>query len=172
MTVYDNVTIRIHWASAALVVALWAVGQTADDFPKGWPRDTAWSTHFTLGALLLVLWIARIAWRLTAGRRLPGLGSPAMIKLAAAGHGLLYLGVGGVAALGIANLYAHGSNIWGLIHFARITEKSLRVFIGQAHSWGADLLLILAAAHALAALLHQYVWRDGALARMLPRLAR
>jgi cytochrome b561 len=169
---YDNTTIRLHWVSAFLVAALWVVGQVADWFPRGPLRGAAWSTHFTLGALLLLLYVARIAWRFGGGRRLPGIGSPVMIKLAAAGQGLIYLGLAAVMALGIVNLYAKGASVWGLVQFPKMAESALRHNIGEAHEWAANLLLLLAAAHAAVALVHQYVWRDGALARMAPRLAR
>ena len=172
MTAYDSTTIRFHWTTAALVVALWIIGQTADWFPKGPIRGAVWSTHFTLGAILIVVYAARIVWRFTSGRRLPGVGSPAQIKLAAAGHGLIYLGIAAVLALGIGNLFAHGSNVWGVYHFSRIAEKSVAHRISQAHSLSADALLVLAAAHGAVALFHQIVWRDGVLTRMWPSLAR
>jgi cytochrome b561 len=172
MTTYDRTTIGFHWTTAALIVALWVIGQTADWFPKGSIRGAAWSTHFTLGAVLIVIYLARIVWRTASGRRLPGVGSAVLVKLAAAGHGLLYLGIGAVLALGIANLYAHGSSVWGLFHVAKIADQTLRHNISRAHSWGADLLLIVAGAHAAVALVHQYVWRDGVLTRMWPGLAR
>ena len=124
------------------------------------------------GAILIAVYIGRIAWRTTSGRRLPGVGSPALVKLAAAGHGVLYLGIGLVLALGIANLFAHGSGFWGLFHVPKIADEALRHKIAGAHAWGANLLLMLATAHAAVALFHQYVWRDGVLTRMWPSLAR
>lgn len=169
---YDRTTIRFHWTTAALVVALWLIGQTADWFPRGPLRGAAWSTHFTLGALLLLLYVARIAWRASGGRRLPGIGSPGMVKLAAAGQGLIYLGLAVVMAIGIVNLYAKGASVWGLVHFPKIADKALGHNIGVAHEWTANLLLLLAAGHAAVALVHHYVWRDEALARMAPRLAK
>jgi cytochrome b561 len=169
---YDRATILFHWTTAALVVVLWGIGQTADWFPRGAARGFVWSTHFTLGAILIVLWLARIGWRLTSGRRLPGLGSPTMVWLAKAGHGLLYLGIGLVCAVGVANLFAHGSSVWGLIHFPKLDDKTLRGLIAVSHEWGANLLLLLAAGHAGLALIHQFVLRDGALARMGPALSR
>ena len=169
---YDKTTIGFHWTSAALVVALWGIGQTVDWLPRGPLRELAWSTHFTLGALLILVWLGRVFWRLTSGRRLPGLGSPGLAALAKAGHGVLYLGIGLVCVAGIANLYAHGSSVWGLIHFPKIDDKATRALIAVSHSWGANLLLMLAAAHAAVALAHQFVMRDGALARMWPALSR
>jgi cytochrome b561 len=172
MTTYDTTTIRFHWATAALIAALWVIGQTADWFPRGPARGVVWSTHFTLGAILILVYVGRIVWRATSGRRLPGVGSSALVKLAAAGHGVIYLGIALVLALGIANLYAHGAGVWGLFRFPKIADEGLRHNIAAAHALGANLLLMLAAAHAAVALFHQYVWRDGVLTRMWPSLAR
>jgi cytochrome b561 len=172
MRTYDNATIRFHWTSAALIAALWVIGETADWFPRGPTRGAAWSIHFTLGAVLAIIWIARIVWRISAGRRLPGVGSPLMVKLAAAGHRLLYAGIGVVIALGIANLYAHGSSVWGLVDFPKLSDATLRHDITMAHEWTANILLLLAAGHAAVAVSHQYLRRDGALTRMWPSLSR
>jgi cytochrome b561 len=169
---YDNATIRFHWASAFLIVALWVIGQTADWFPRGPERGAVWSLHFTLGALLALIYVGRIGWRITSGRRLPGVGSPLMAKLTASGHGLIYLLIAVVLALGIANLYAHGSSLWGVIDFPKLSDKTQRALISEGHELSANALLLLSAGHAAVALLHQYVWRDGLLGRMLPRLAR
>jgi cytochrome b561 len=172
LATYDRNTIRFHWTTAALVVVLWLLGQTADWFPRGPWRGAAWSTHFTLGAILLLVYVGRVFWRIRRGRRLPGVGSTLMVKAAAAGHGLLYLGIGVVIVAGIANLFAHGSSVWGLFHYPKIADESLRHNIGAVHEWTANLLLLLAAGHAGIALVHQYVWRDGVLSRMWPNLAR
>ena len=169
---YDRTTIVFHWTTAALVVALWCIGQTADWFPKGAARGVVWSTHFTLGFALALVWIARLVWRLRGGRRLPGVGPAYVVKLSAAVHGLLYLIIAAVIVVGIANLFAHGQNIWGLVTFPRIDDAATRRTISETHEWAANILLLLAAGHAAVALLHQYVLRDGVLARMWPSLAR
>jgi cytochrome b561 len=169
---YDRATIQFHWTTAAIVAALWIIGQTADWFPKGPIRNAAWSTHFTLGGVLLLVWIARIVWRLSSGRRLPGIGSLPLIKLAAAGHGLLYLGIGTVIALGVATAFAQGSSVWGLFTYPKLFDASLRRPIHATHEWAANILLALALGHAVIALVHQYVWRDGTLGRMWPSVAR
>ena len=171
-TTYDRTTIGFHWITAALVVALWLLGQTADWVPKGPLREVAWSTHFTLGFLLAAVWIGRLVWRVRGGRHLPGVGPAYAVKLAAAVHGLLYLVIAVVIAVGIANLYAHGQNIWGLVSFPKISDAGTRRTINETHEWAANILLLIAAGHASVALLHQYALRDGVLARMWPSLAR
>ena len=169
---YDRATIGFHWLTAALVAALWVIGQTADWFPKGAARGVVWSTHFTLGFLLALIWIARLVWRLRGGRRLPAVGPAYAVKLSAAVHGLLYLIIAFVIAVGVVNLYAHGQNIWGLVSFPKIADETTRRTISKAHEWAANILLALAAGHGAVALLHQFVLRDGVLARMWPGLAR
>ncbi len=44
-----------------------------------------------------------------------------------------------------------------------------RTVIGTLHEWNAWVLIILSGGHALAALLHHYVLRDGLLLRMTPK---
>jgi cytochrome b561 len=169
---YDRATIAFHWTTAALVVALWILGQTADWVPRGPARGVVWSTHFTLGLLLALVWIGRLVWRVSGGRRLPGVGPAYVVKLSAAVHGLLYLIIAFVIAVGVANLYAHGQNIWGLASFPKIDDAATRRTISETHEWAANILLAVAAGHAAVALLHQFALRDGVLARMWPSLAR
>jgi cytochrome b561 len=170
---YDRATIWLHWLTALLVVSLWTIGQTAEWFPKGSAgRFAMWSSHFTLGAILALIYVARVVWKLTEGRRLPGVGSPGLVKLAAAGHGLLYVGIGIVVALGITDAVSRGSNVWGLFHYPQLLDKEWREPLTDWHGLGANILLAVAGLHALIALVHQYVWRDGVLTRMWPALAR
>lgn len=169
---YDRNTVVLHWTTAALVAVLWVLGQTADWFPRGPARGAAWSTHFTLGAILLIVYLVRLFWRVRSGRRLPGVGPPPLVKAATWVHRTLYLGIGVVIAAEIANLFAHGSSVWGLFHYPRIADAALRHNINEVHEWAANLLLLLAVGHAAVALAHQYVWRDGVLGRMWPSLAR
>jgi cytochrome b561 len=44
----------------------------------------------------------------------------------------------------------------------------LRKLIGALHGWVANTLIIAVAGHALLALFHHYVLRDGIMRRMLP----
>ena len=170
--VYDRTTIRFHWISAALILILWLLGQGEEFVPKGAPRFVLWSTHFTLGGLLALLWIGRVVWRATGGRRLPAVGSGFAPKLTAAVHGLLYLGIAAAIVLGISAACARGSNVWGLFSYPKLFDDSWKGPLTETHEWAANLLLLLAAGHGLVAIGHQFVLRDGVLARMWPRLAR
>jgi len=170
--VYDRTTIAFHWISAALVVILWGLGQGEPFVPKGPLRFVLWSTHFTLGGLLAAIWVGRVVWRATGGRRLPKVGTGLVPKLSSAVHGLLYLGIALTISLGVATACARGSNVWGLFSYPKLFDDSWKGPLTELHEWSSNLLLLLAAGHALVALAHQYLLRDGVLARMVPRLAR
>ncbi len=110
----------------------------------------------------------RIVWRLTAGRRLPGVGSPVVRTLAAAVHVGLYLLLGTVVALGIANAFNRGIDLYGLGRLPQLGDPTLKKSLTQAHGLAANILIALAGLHASAALAHHYLWRDGVLRRMRP----
>ena len=65
---YDATTMFSHWATAILVATQWLGVETIDWFPRGPLRVDARPVHVTCSAVLAVLLLARIAWRLTRGR--------------------------------------------------------------------------------------------------------
>jgi cytochrome b561 len=169
---YDATTVRLHWATAALVLLLWGTAQCIDYFPKGAPRWNARSVHMLLGLVLAVVLVWRIRWRASAGRRLPALGSPGL-RLAGVGmHRLLYLLLVAVVALGVLNAWVRGDHVFQLFEIAPLDagNKALRQTVGTLHEYGANAILTLAGLHALAALFHHYVLRDGLLDRMRLRV--
>ena len=67
-TSYDGVAIALHWITAALVVANFALAQTWDWFAtpvKGLMEDT----HMSFGVLLTAVVVARLAWRWLPGHQ-------------------------------------------------------------------------------------------------------
>ena len=165
---YDGVTISLHWITALLVVVLWVIGQTADFFPKGAFQSAYWSTHVVLGFLLVLVILYRVGWRTTAGRRLPRVDPVPLHILAKATHYGLYLLLAIVLVLGVANAFVRGYHIYDLFQLPQLGDKDLRRPITVWHGRAANVVLILAGLHALAALGHHYVMRDGVLRRMMP----
>ena len=167
---YDRRTIVLHWITAALVVALWALGQTIDWFPKGTPRIFARSTHISLGVALAFVLVARIGWRLGARAvHLPPAGSGWLDKLATLTHWLLYVLLVTTVVLGITNAWVRGDTIFNLLKIQSFDpdNKALRKSVEGWHEWAANTLLVVALFHAAAGLLHHFVWKDGVLRRML-----
>ena len=158
----------MHWITAGLVVVLWIIGQTADWLAKGSLQTAYWSMHVVLGFSLAVVVAWRLIWRLTQGRRLP----PADVGLlqlgAKATHYGLYLLLLVVIALGVINAFVRGYTLFDLVSLPQLGDKALRRPLTQWHGLAANILLGLAALHAVAALVHHYIVRDGVLRRMAP----
>jgi len=169
---YDLKTVRYHWLSAILIVALWILGQTIDDFAKGDPRVYARSMHITLGLILAVVFVLRFTWRLKGGTKLPPAAPGVQGKLAIGVHHLLYLLIAVTVGLGIFAVWARGDNIFNLFRVPVFdpTDKELREQVVDIHGLLANSLLILAAGHAALAIWHHVVMKDGVLKRILPFL--
>lgn len=166
---YDVQTIVYHWAVAILVAGLWVVGQTADWFPRGPWRHGYWSIHFAVGLLLIVVLALRIGWRFTGGRKLPDANTGFMRIAAKSGHHLLYLLLVVACALGVANAFVRGVDVFGLFAFPKLIDASFKGPISELHEWSANILILIAVGHAAAALYHQFVVKDGVLMRMSMR---
>ena len=169
-TRYDGRTMFFHWATAVLVVAQWLGAQTIDWFPRGSLRVDARSIHIIFGVVLAVLLVARIAWRLTEGRRLPLADKGAVNVLAKATHWGLYALLVAMVLLGFAVVWTQGDSIFNLFSVPAYDPKNpdLGEQMQGIHGTIGWIILALAGVHATAALVHRYLWRDGVLGRMLP----
>ncbi len=167
---YDSATVALHWVTAILVAVLWVSAHAIGWAGHGAPATLIRSGHITLGLLLIVVLLARLAWRLGPGRRLPAADRGAMHLAAKATHYGLYALLVGTALLGIANWLTHGGTLWGAVAIPKLDFSALATArtIRGWHGLAANAILILAGVHAAAALFHHYVWRDGVLGRMLP----
>jgi cytochrome b561 len=167
---YDSRSIGLHWVTAALVIVLWCLGQTIDWFPRGNARIAARSLHVCLGAVLAVILCYRLWWRLGAGRRLPAAGSGIPQAFATVLHFLLYAALLSAVAVGVANAWVRGDNIFNLFTLPAfdLGNKALKAQVEDLHALLANVLLALAGFHAAAALAHHLIWKDSVLRRMLP----
>ncbi|MFL6777364.1 MAG: cytochrome b [Sphingomicrobium sp.] len=174
-TTYDGVAISLHWLTAFLVVANFALAQTWDWFAKP-TRGLMEDTHMSFGVLLTAVVLARIVWRLIPGHQLPSLEAGWMRLASKATHYVLYMLLVAEAGLGFAFRWGagrpmefFGAGIPPLIgEMARPLRRELREF----HEWIGWAIIVLALLHALAALYHHYALKDRVLQRMLPRRAR
>lgn len=167
---YDGRTIFYHWATVLLVVLQFALAWTIDDFPRGALRVDARSAHITLGSLLAVLLIARLAWRAKGGRRLPA-ADPGVVHVAAkATHWGLYLLLLAMVSVGFFLTWVRGDNFYNLFAIPAFdpSNQPLRRETQELHATIGWIIIGVAGVHAVAALAHRYLWRDGVLARMLP----
>lgn len=167
---YDGRTIAFHWATVILVAFQWILAHYIDAFPRGPLRVDARSTHITVGVLLILVVLARLAWRNRGGVQLAPLGHPALAVVARITHWILYALVAAVLLAGIANAWIRGDNLFNLAQIPKLApgNTALKSTVETLHEWLANSLLILAGVHALAALAHEFVWKDTTLRRMSP----
>ena len=167
---YDRRTIRLHWATAVWMTVLWGMAQIIDLFPNGAPKISARSVHITFGLVLGVLLVMRIAWRSRSGRKLPLANPRVPGYIARIVHLTLYAGLAAVIVLGVVNAWARGDSIFSLFHIPKLlpANTQLKPTVEYLHKTFANALMILATGHALAAVVHHFILRDGVLRRMLP----
>jgi len=174
-TNYDGVAIVLHWATAALVIANFALSQVWDSFAKP-TRGLLEDTHMSFGVLLTGVIIARLVWRWLPGHQLSSLEAGWVRLASKATHYLLYALLAVEASLGFAFRWGAGRpmTFFGLGIPSPIGEmsKPLRHQLREIHQWIGWTIVIIALLHALAALYHHYVLKDRVLERMLPSARR
>lgn len=160
----------LHWCTALLVGALWILGQTINDFPAGPWRVDARSVHIALGVTVAVILVIRMRWRSRGVGALRPERTGRLDRLAEIGHWVLYALAILAVVLGITNALVRGDNIFNLFSLPDLShgDRDVRKLVGGLHGWVANTLVILAVGHALLALFHHYVLRDGVMRRMLP----
>lgn len=170
---YDQPSMAVHWATVALVVTLWLLAQAWGFFPHDSPvPPILQSLHVSLGLVLILVLAARIGWHIGPARRVPP-ADTGWMEIAARGvHYLLYALLVCVVILGLFNRWLRGDPMtffWLFTIPSPVAKsKALAHTINGVHGWIGHTILILAALHALAALFHHFVLRDGVLLRMLP----
>jgi cytochrome b561 len=171
---YTATAMALHWLVAAAIVANFALGVTMVDMPGISPTKLKYfNWHKWAGVTILALVTLRLLWRL--GHRPPPL--PASIpawqrRTADLTHYGLYALMFAIPLSGYFYSLAAGYPVvWlGLVKLPVLIgpDPELREVLKSLHYGFNVALLALFAAHVGAALKHQFVDRDGVLARMLP----
>lgn len=176
---YDSVAMGLHWLMAVAILALLGLGFVMTGMKPGSPLQfKLYLLHKSVGVLVFVAAVARLAWRL--GHRpppLPAAMGPGARLLAHAGHGALYALMLGLPLAGWAVVSTSPYNIptmvFGLVNLPHLPmPRDLNAAAKGAHLVGAWLLIAVLVGHVAAALRHHFVLRDDILTRMLPRFGR
>jgi cytochrome b561 len=168
---YGPVAIALHWSTALLIVLAFGLGLTVDAFPKPWVGGVI-NAHALLGLAVLALTFFRFFWRLKHPAPAFPATFPPLMKLAShAGHMALYALMVLIPLIGIPTLLYRGRGLdFGLFQIASPFARTKEIFgpLTEVHEIASYALIALAIGHALAAIYHQRVLRDGTLSRMLP----
>ncbi|KAA0082295.1 cytochrome b [Trinickia soli] len=173
---YTTTAIGLHWLIATLMICGFALGwvmTSIHGFTPAKLRYVSW--HKWIGVTVFALATLRILWRAT--HRGPPLPRRMPVWQRAAAHlvhALLYVLMIAIPLTGY--LFSSASNVpvvyLGLVPLPRLIapDPALKVVFKTAHLILNYSLAVLVLAHVGAALKHQWIDRDGLLARMLPFL--
>lgn len=170
---YDRLSRALHWIAAILIVLAWALMEMEDLFPKDSEgRRIMKLLHYDTGLLVLALLLPRLPWRWL--HPVAELDAALWMKrIAKSTKAALYVLMVLAPLSGLAALQAKGEPV-ALLGVALPDLFSglapYRKAVKEVHEWMSDALLLLAAAHAAAALWHHFVMRDSTLRRMLGRV--
>ena len=174
---YHPLQIGVHWLTLLLLIAVYALIELRDIYPKGSAGHELMKTwHFMLGMAVLAVVLVRLPLRLALQAPPISPAPPAwQEQLAHAMHWALYGFLIVMPLLGWLTLSAKGQPIpfFGLelpalIGPDRATAKNLE----GIHELIGNLGFFLIGLHAAAALWHHYFMRDDTLERMLPLATR
>lgn len=168
---YGRFSIVIHWATLAILVAVYACIELREMYPRGSEiREALKTWHYMLGLTVFFLVWARITARFV-GKTPPIVPAAPRWQLLIATtvelalYGLMIV----LPLLGWITLSAEGDAIpfFGLQLPALVNaNEALADRTEEVHETLATVGYFLIALHAIAALFHHYVQRDNALRRM------
>lgn len=170
---YGNIAKGLHWLMAILVISMLAVGLYMEGLDLSPQKLLLYGWHKSFGALILILAILRLTWRLSNPTPALPHTLPTLQHIAAHGvHALLYVLLFLMPLTGWLMSSAAGFPVsfFGLFTLPNLIEanKEWRMFFGDAHEILAFSLIALLVAHVGAALLHHFYYKDTILKRMLP----
>lgn len=168
---YDSVAVALHWATAALVVVQFALGQTWGWFARP-TRHLMIVTHMSFGMILTAVIVARLLWRFVFRHHLHPLETGLVRIASTAVHYLLYLLLATEAVLGFLSRWEgnEAMSFFGLQISPPFTGSGQKLAhqLQDIHNWVGWAIVILALGHAAAAFYHYYFLKDRVLGRMLP----
>jgi cytochrome b561 len=172
---YTRTAISLHWMVAFLILAAFPLGLYMSDMALSPTKLKLISYHKWLGVTVFLLTVARLAWRAThIPPPLPA-AMPAWQRTTAHGlHHLLYVLMFAIPLSGWLMSSAKGFQTvyFGVLPLPDLIgkDKALGDVLKKVHELLNYAMLGLLIAHVGAALKHQFIERDGILARILPFL--
>ena len=169
---YGSVAQTLYWLIVVLLIVQVTLGKIADDLPLGLERLITLARHKSFGITILALALIRLAWRLF-NRPPPPPPMPGWQRAAAnLSHAGLYFFLFAMPVTGWLMSSANNYPVswFGLVQLPDFVapDRGLAHDLEDVHETLANVLLVLAGVHVLAALKHQFIDRDGLLYRMLP----
>lgn len=170
---YTGTAKFFHWTVALCVLTLIPVAFLMNAVAPGTLQNVLYTVHRSLGALVLVLMLFRLGYRLMVGWPAPEPTITAAQRIAShAVHNLLYVALIAQPMLGWYATSAYGARIsfFGLFNLPMLTDKNeaLSEQLFAIHDLLGFVIAGLLFLHIGGALYHHLIRRDGVLRRMMP----
>jgi cytochrome b561 len=169
---YGSGAMLFHWTMFVLVVCVGVLGLLHDSWPKQTQRFWI-NIHALLGLALWTVLIARFWWRRRHAPPAPLETLDALSRrLSGPVHFALYALMFVTPIVGLVTFVYHGRILdFGVfqVDFGIPSNRAIFHPTEDLHGYLAYALFGLAGIHALVALWHQFILRDGLLARMWPK---
>ncbi len=169
---YDNVSITLHWLTAALVVTQFVLAEFWGFTPKPL-KHLMIVAHMSFGILLISVIVFRIIWRVMPSHQIPAATDGLDEHVSKAVYYLLYGLLSAQMILGVLLRWTDNQSLsfFGLQISSPFGSFSPATgdFVDRLHDINAWLIIVMASGHASAALFHRFVLGDNVLLRMLPR---
>ena len=170
---YGGITISLHWIIAILMIGLIILGWylTTISYYHTY-YHTLFLTHKSLGMITLILAVFNLTWYIVNPKpKLPNTISRLEKIAAHTMHDILFLLTIALPITGYFMSTAKGTGItifnWFTVPPFSKTGHQWGEFAGSMHFWLGYSTAILVVLHALAALKHEFINKDGILRRML-----
>jgi cytochrome b561 len=169
---YGTTAKVLHWLVVALLLVQYLIGWLMPDIHRGMKPGDAMTYHISVGIVILLLIVARLAWRLTHPVA-PESSLPPWQRLSSeAVHWLLYLLVLATTVSGwlFASFRGWSISFFFLTPLPMLSSENpaaIRV-INHWHQKFEWALLILIGLHVAAALVNIFIYRNRVMQRMLP----
>jgi cytochrome b561 len=171
---YTPVAKLLHWLVVVLLFSQYVVAWNLPHMGRDTVPNTVINLHFSLGVLIFLVLIVRLAWRWTHPEPAPDDGlSPWQVTSARVMHYFLYAMLMVIPLLGWMNASYRGLAVsfFGIITLPQLiaTRTPEFAWTGDAHIIAAYYIMLpVAGLHIAVALYHWLVRKDGVMQRMLP----
>jgi cytochrome b561 len=171
---YGTTAKVFHWLVVVLLLAQYLVGWLMPDIHRGMKPGVAMTFHVSIGLVILITIVLRLAWRLTYPVA-PESSLPRWQRLVSeAVHWLLCVLVLATAFSGwlFASFRGWSMSLFYLVPIPMLASDNAAAGkaidgLHQALEWT---LLVVIGLHVAAAIAHLFVFRDRVMQRMLPAL--
>ncbi|MGH1369217.1 MAG: cytochrome b [Maritimibacter sp.] len=160
----------IHWIMAVLILLMLLVGQKFGTQMPEADRIFSLSAHSSLGLIVVLLLVVRIAMRATGASQKPTLPiSPMLQRIATGAQYALYALMIFVPVTGFLAARVHPLPVspFGITNISTPNLMSYET-LRPLHEFGTKALIVVVALHIAGALFHKFIKRDGVMRAMNP----